>query len=384
MPRKARKVKDERVQSTLPQNEPQTTSTENESQSTSPTNEQQPTLTSDEAARDKGPTKGRDANGKFTAGNSGGPGNPHARHCARMLEIFRNSITDEDFVRVVRKLQEKAEAGDTSAAKILLSYVVGKPLAAPHPDSIDRDEWDHFQNDSMNQKELALVMNGLPTYVGNDMARVALPIMTDTRMRDLAKQLLKGCPRARGVKTGARDENKEADRTENGELPGPLSNGNSRQPDGTPATLHATPTTLPFDPWDIDAAMAASTAQPEANEADEVENELPEEKSAPKSNGELNGVDKQQITRHTPRATPEKPSTIHGSRSTTMPISNGKKSKTKRSTRSALSSTTEQPSTRHPSRSTPQADGKKIEGKKMKKKAKGLWLQPLAKQLNGD
>ena len=53
-------------------------------------------------------------------------------------------------------------------------------------------------------------MNSLPTHVGNDVARVALPIMTDARTRDLAKQLLKGCPRTkRGERTGARDEEDE-------------------------------------------------------------------------------------------------------------------------------------------------------------------------------
>ncbi len=117
---------------------------------------------------------------------------------ARMLEIFRNSISEEDFIRVVRKLLEKAEAGDTSAAKILVSYVVGKPLPAPHPDSIDRDEWDHFQKDAVQPQEMKLVMSSLPTQVGNDVARVALPIMTEVRTRDLAKQLLKGCPWSEG------------------------------------------------------------------------------------------------------------------------------------------------------------------------------------------
>ncbi len=103
-----------------------------------------------------------------------------------MLEIFRNSISEEAFVCVVRKLLEKAEAGDTSAAKTLISYVVGRPLVAPHPDSIDRDEWDHYQKDAMNKKEPAVVLNSLPTHVGNDVARVALPIMTEARTNDLA------------------------------------------------------------------------------------------------------------------------------------------------------------------------------------------------------
>src|SRR5580704_17367598 len=74
------------------------------------------------------------------------------------------------------------------------SYKIGKPLPAPHPDSIDRDEWDHYQNDAMNDKEMAVVMNALPTRVGNDVARISLPIMTAARTRDLAMKLQEGCP----------------------------------------------------------------------------------------------------------------------------------------------------------------------------------------------
>ncbi len=287
-----------------------------------------------------------------------------------MLEIFRNTISEEEFIRVVRKLLEKAEAGDTSAAKILLSYVVGKPLAAPHPDSIDRDEWDHFQNDSMNQKELALVMNGLPTHVGNDVARVALPIMTDVRMRDFAAQLLKGCPGAkRGEKRGARDE-------QSGEVGGeksePLSNGDMTEKPADPSTVQAPSATVGFDPWDIDAAMAASTAQPEACETDEIENELNEEKAAPIANGKVNEKCDQPSAHHKIRSTTEQRSPMNDSRSTApKPISNGKSKQSK-------------PSARHPSPATPEADGKKMCGKKMKKKAKALWLQPLAKQLDGE
>ncbi|HEV8059690.1 MAG TPA: hypothetical protein VGP68_07445 [Gemmataceae bacterium] len=230
MPRKAKKAKDEQIPSTLTEAEPQPSLTDNRPQLAS---------ANDEAAPEEGVTKGRDANGKFAAGNRGGPGNPHARHCARMLEIFRNTISEEDFIRVVRKLLEKAEAGDTSAAKILVSYVVGKPLAAPHPDSIVRDEWDHFQNDAMKQRELAVVMNSLPTHVGNDVARIALPIMTDVRTRGLAKQLLKGCPGAKGgERPGARGEDVEEEK--------PLSNGESNAQRDLPATLH--PPRLRNDP----------------------------------------------------------------------------------------------------------------------------------------
>jgi hypothetical protein len=244
-----------------------------------PEKEPQPTLTDDQAASEQTSPKERDGNGRFAAGNRGGPGNPHARHCARMLEIFRNTVSAEAFARIVCKLIEKAEAGDTSAAKIIVTYVVGKPLPAPHPDSIDRDEWDHYQKDAMNDKEMKLVMSALPTHVGNDIARTALPIMTDARTRDLARQLLKGCPVPRGEESGTRDEETEGS--------GPIPYGESTDAPVQPSPLHASPATPEFDPWDIDSAIAASTSQHVANEEDETAGEVQAEEQAPIANGKM-------------------------------------------------------------------------------------------------
>ena len=112
----------------------------------------------------------RTRDGRFAAGNVGGPGNPHARHCARMLALLRASISDEEMVAIIRKLVEKARAGDVSAAKLLMSYKLGKPAPAPNPDEIDRDEWEHYQRDTINLEEVQQVLGSLPAKVGNDIA----------------------------------------------------------------------------------------------------------------------------------------------------------------------------------------------------------------------
>src|SRR4051794_4411025 len=78
----------------------------------------------------------RTPDGRFAEGNSGGPGNPHARHCARMLALLRTSISDDEMVAIIRMLVEKARAGDVSAAKLIMSYKLGKPGPAPNPDEI--------------------------------------------------------------------------------------------------------------------------------------------------------------------------------------------------------------------------------------------------------
>ena len=203
MPRKAKSVKGATSQSATGEPEPQ------------------PTLTEEQQAEaSKSEPKGRDTDGKYTKGNAGGPGNPHARACARMLQAFRDNITEEEMLQICRMLYVKAVGGDISAAKIILSYKIGKPLPAPHPDSIDRDEWDHYQNDAIHEKEMKRVMTALPTQAGNDIVRVSLPIMTASRMNDFAAHLVDSLPTKM-------DEGKAKKNKRKSETSEPIANGNS-------------------------------------------------------------------------------------------------------------------------------------------------------------
>lgn len=136
---------------------------------------------------------GRQPNGTFAPGNNFGPGNPHARHCARMLTLFRRCVTEQDMVAIIRAMVDNAARGDTSAAKIVFSYVMGKPDTAPNPDQIDRDEWEHYQKDTINLQEMQRVLGSLPAKVGNNIARTALPIMNEACTKELAEQLREGC-----------------------------------------------------------------------------------------------------------------------------------------------------------------------------------------------
>src|SRR5262249_48668498 len=136
----------------------------------------------------------RTPDGRFAKDNPGGPGNPHARHCARMLALLRASISDEEMVAIFRMLVTQAIAKDVSAAKLVLSYKLGKPAPAPNPDQIDRDEWEHYQRDTINLQEVQQGLGSLPARVGNDIARTALPIVTQAQREALASQLVKNLP----------------------------------------------------------------------------------------------------------------------------------------------------------------------------------------------
>jgi hypothetical protein len=127
-------------------------------------------------------------------------------------------------VHLYRVLYDKAMKGDVSAAKLVLAYKIGKPAPCPDPDAVDRDEWDHYQQDAIEAEAMKQVLSSLPARVGNDIARTALPIMTEARTRELATELQRKSANSPEV------EPPTADGRENGVEAGPLPIGKS---DGT-------------------------------------------------------------------------------------------------------------------------------------------------------
>jgi hypothetical protein len=176
----------------------------------------QPTLTAANPA-----PSGRASDGRFAAGNAGGPGNPHARHCARMLALLRASISDEELVAIIRMLVRKACEGDVSAAKLIMSYKLGEPAQAPNPDEIDRDEWEHYQKDTIKLEQVQQVLGSLPSSVGNDIARTTLPVVTQARKEAIAGQLGEARPDTRKVTKDTKVATQQAQKD------APIANGNS-------------------------------------------------------------------------------------------------------------------------------------------------------------
>jgi hypothetical protein len=88
---------------------------------------------------------GRGADGRFTMENIGGPGNPYARRVAALRQAALEGITPDDMRSIMTKLAALAKDGDVAAAKIVLSYAIGKPAEAPNPDRLDVEEWKGFK-----------------------------------------------------------------------------------------------------------------------------------------------------------------------------------------------------------------------------------------------
>jgi hypothetical protein len=83
----------------------------------------------------------RDSRGRFTAGNHGGRGNPHARRMAALRQALLSATTEERMRELGERLYAAALAGDWQAAGLFLRYVVGRPGEAVDPDRVDLDEW---------------------------------------------------------------------------------------------------------------------------------------------------------------------------------------------------------------------------------------------------
>jgi hypothetical protein len=84
-----------------------------------------------EAAHDHG----RVARGRFTGVNRGGPGKPHARRSACLRRKLLEITAEDEFETVARTVLSRAQQGDLDAARLLFSYLLGKPGRGLQPDN---------------------------------------------------------------------------------------------------------------------------------------------------------------------------------------------------------------------------------------------------------
>jgi len=81
---------------------------------------------------------GRDAGGRFAAGNPGGPGNPHNAHVARLRAVLLDAVDEADIRAIVHALMARAKSGDVVAAREVLDRLLGKSVQP-----VQRDEPTH-------------------------------------------------------------------------------------------------------------------------------------------------------------------------------------------------------------------------------------------------
>jgi hypothetical protein len=127
--------------------------------------------------------QGRDKNGRFAKGNPGGPGNPFSRQLAQMRQVVLQCVSEADLRDIVAQVVQKAKQGDLAAARLVLSYAVGKPQPAPEPDRLDVEEIDLYQQQAVGLEHLLIPVKALSAALVCDMLRAILPKVEEQHRR---------------------------------------------------------------------------------------------------------------------------------------------------------------------------------------------------------
>jgi hypothetical protein len=208
---------------------------------------------------------GRESNGQFEAGNKGGPGNPFARHSARLRKMLLETVTDDDMRAVFGKLIELARGGDLGAIKLLLAYAIGKPAEAVDPDTVDLKELRQYQESSLPPQEMARVLGGLPPEMVCGLVRLFWPVTAQATVEPLA-QGLRGGTKAMGSETCARRAERAEPTANGGNGAGPTRK--PRKPvngAANPSTSRVPPPVDPPRPEDEDLLRHWLGVEPKGN-----------------------------------------------------------------------------------------------------------------------
>jgi hypothetical protein len=142
-----------------------------------------------------GENNGHDSKGRFTKGNSGGPGRP-ANGFARQVAALRRAalavLTESEVRVVVEALLKKARGGDVASARIVLAYAVGRPAAPADPDALDFDELRLYEKAIEAMLPLPSMVNALPPDVVCGIVQAVRPHITADTAKEIVEQLKSG------------------------------------------------------------------------------------------------------------------------------------------------------------------------------------------------
>ena len=146
------------------------------------------TATKEKTTTQQQPKAGRDARGRFTKGNKGGPGNPFAREVAVLRATMIHAFTPKIFMRLVEVLRQRAEGGDMVAMKLILQYVLGKPAETVDPDRIAIDEWQKLRDAAVSLDETSAVLEQVPATMACFLLKKFWPDETVQHVREALQE----------------------------------------------------------------------------------------------------------------------------------------------------------------------------------------------------
>jgi hypothetical protein len=127
----------------------------------------------------------RDHAGRFARGNKGGPGNPFARRTAALRQAMLDAVTEDDLQAIVRQLIQQAREGDVAAARLVLSYSIGKADKAVDPDTLDVQEFQQLQQGAVANQDFLALLGGLQAPLACTMLRALLPHLQEAASRKI-------------------------------------------------------------------------------------------------------------------------------------------------------------------------------------------------------
>jgi hypothetical protein len=168
--------------------------------------------------------EGRDTHGRFAQGNAGGPGNPFARRVAALRSALLAAVTEADLDAIARTLAQQAKDGNVAAARLLLSYALGKPAAAVDPDTLDLQEWEIYRRQPDPGPDMAAATQRPTLPFALDYLRALLPSLTEGQRRqylqeDHAREFEEQLEAAARAERRARREAKRAQKTAAAQAP---------------------------------------------------------------------------------------------------------------------------------------------------------------------
>jgi hypothetical protein len=104
---------------------------------------------------------------------------------AALRRALLAAVTEDDLQAITRALIEKARGGDVAAAKLLLQYTLGKPAEATDPDTLDLQEWQHYQQAPAFPAVTSAILGAIPPEMACTLVRAVLPVLADLQMQQI-------------------------------------------------------------------------------------------------------------------------------------------------------------------------------------------------------
>jgi hypothetical protein len=109
-----------------------------------------------------------------------------------MRKALCEAVGEEDLRQIAEALKRKAKEGDVAAARLVLSYVVGRPEATVNPDTLDEQEMRQYLREPELATRMPEVLQTIDVETCCDVVRVARPGMVEAMREQMAEAMITG------------------------------------------------------------------------------------------------------------------------------------------------------------------------------------------------